>query len=203
MWPMKYTLRWLTSKSLSLWWIYIVGTKQRAHNLFLNLWMLMKQYFLHLFLFLYLQFTMMEPKRTWWVWLEPSLSCMMVRMTLHFLCCVRLWLLNHHLKLSKIRLDKAQNVWDITLFPLLLFTQDNPYNIPVCVWLEETYPQSAPICYVRPTREMMVLRGKYISSNGEVMLPYLEEWKHVRIETLSCNLRQDWMQKKKETMTSE
>ncbi|XP_030281630.1 tumor susceptibility gene 101 protein [Sparus aurata] len=62
---------------------------------------------------------------------------------------------------------------------------DNPYNIPVCVWLEETYPQSAPICYVRPTREMMVLRGKYISSNGEVMLPYLEEWKHGNCDLVS------------------
>ncbi|AWP08714.1 putative tumor susceptibility 101 protein-like isoform 2 [Scophthalmus maximus] len=54
---------------------------------------------------------------------------------------------------------------------------DETYNIPICLWLEENYPQSAPICYVRPTREMVILRGDYTSSNGQVQLPYLEEWK--------------------------
>ncbi|XP_073327845.1 tumor susceptibility gene 101 protein [Pagrus major] len=63
--------------------------------------------------------------------------------------------------------------------------QDKTYNIPVCVWLQETYPQSAPICYVRPTTEMMVVRGKYVSSNGEVMLPYLEEWKSGECDLVS------------------
>ncbi|KAL7402246.1 hypothetical protein ABVT39_011872 [Epinephelus coioides] len=53
---------------------------------------------------------------------------------------------------------------------------DKTYNIPVCLWIEETYPQTAPICYVTPTREMMLISGKFISKNGEVMLPYLEEW---------------------------
>lgn len=57
-----------------------------------------------------------------------------------------------------------------------LFFQDNIYNIPIHVWIEETYPQTAPICYVRPTRDMMLVTGKYISSNTEVVLPYLQEW---------------------------
>lgn len=70
--------------------------------------------------------------------------------------------------------------------PPLVLIQDKTYNIPVCLWIEESYPQTAPICYVRPTREMMILRGEYISSNGEIQLPYLEEWKNVRIEPLSC-----------------
>lgn len=77
---------------------------------------------------------------------------------------------------------------EITLW--LVFTQDETYNIPICLWLEENYPQSAPICYVRPTREMVILRGDYTSSNGQVQLPYLEEWKSVRTETLSYILRQ-------------
>lgn len=59
-------------------------------------------------------------------------------------------------------------------------TQDKTYNIPVCLWLEESYPQTAPLCYVTPTREMKVLRGKFMSTNGEVTLPYLNEWKKVR-----------------------
>ncbi|XP_026221272.1 UEV domain-containing protein [Anabas testudineus] len=57
----------------------------------------------------------------------------------------------------------------------VMFT-DNIYNIPICVWIEESYPQTAPICYVRPTCDMMLITGKYISSNAEVVLPYLEEW---------------------------
>ncbi|XP_056243506.1 tumor susceptibility gene 101 protein [Seriola aureovittata] len=55
---------------------------------------------------------------------------------------------------------------------------DKTYNIPICLWIEESYPQTAPICYIRPTREMMIVRGKFISSNGEVEMPYLEEWKN-------------------------
>uniref|UniRef100_A0A672FYF4 Zgc:123278 n=1 Tax=Salarias fasciatus TaxID=181472 RepID=A0A672FYF4_SALFA len=54
------------------------------------------------------------------------------------------------------------------------------YNIPISLWIEDNYPQTAPICYVRPTREMMVLRGKFVSSNGEILLPYLEDWSNVR-----------------------
>lgn len=59
------------------------------------------------------------------------------------------------------------------------------YNIPVCLWIEENYPQTAPICYVKPTREMIVLRGNYISSNGEVLLPYLQHWKKDECDLVS------------------
>ncbi|XP_038561747.1 tumor susceptibility gene 101 protein [Micropterus salmoides] len=62
---------------------------------------------------------------------------------------------------------------------------DHTYNIPVCLWIEETYPETAPICYVRPSPEMMIIRGKYISSDGEVMLPYLEEWKNGECDLVS------------------
>lgn len=77
------------------------------------------------------------------------------------------------------------------LFPSVLL-QDNIYNVPICVWIEEMYPQTAPICYVRPTCDMMLVTGKYISSNAEVVLPYLEEW-NVRIETSSCILSPGYM----------
>lgn len=63
--------------------------------------------------------------------------------------------------------------------------RDVAYNIPVCLWIEEKYPQTAPICYVRPTQGMMVLRGKYISSSGEVILPYLDEWKNGECDLMS------------------
>ncbi|XP_036007398.1 tumor susceptibility gene 101 protein [Fundulus heteroclitus] len=54
---------------------------------------------------------------------------------------------------------------------------DKTYNIPVCVWIEPSYPKAAPMCYVRPTREMMIVKGKYISSDGKVEMPYLKDWK--------------------------
>ncbi|CAL8260461.1 unnamed protein product [Merluccius merluccius] len=53
---------------------------------------------------------------------------------------------------------------------------DKSYNIPVCVWLDDSYPLTAPLCYVKPTPEMMTIRGKHVDSNGEVTLPYLQEW---------------------------
>lgn len=56
---------------------------------------------------------------------------------------------------------------------------EQSYNIPVSVWLEENYPQSAPICYVTPSRDMMLLRGTYISMDSVVTFPYLDEWKAV------------------------
>ncbi|XP_056273628.1 tumor susceptibility gene 101 protein isoform X2 [Pseudoliparis swirei] len=59
------------------------------------------------------------------------------------------------------------------------------YNIPVCLWIEESYPHTAPICYVRPSCERIVLSGKYISSNYEILLPYLEEWKNGECDLLS------------------
>ncbi|XP_016888823.1 tumor susceptibility gene 101 protein isoform X1 [Cynoglossus semilaevis] len=76
----------------------------------------------------------------------------------------------------------AKNLMSLT-GTLPVIYNDKTYNIPVCTWIEESYPQTAPICYVRPTREMLIVKGKYVSSNGEVELPYLEEWNKRK-----CNL---------------
>ncbi|MEQ2262622.1 hypothetical protein XENORESO_017528, partial [Xenotaenia resolanae] len=59
------------------------------------------------------------------------------------------------------------------------------YNIPICVWIEPNYPNAAPMCYVRPTREMMIVRGKYISNDGEVKMPYLNDWKKDKCDLFS------------------
>ncbi|KAJ0029659.1 hypothetical protein NQD34_004656 [Periophthalmus magnuspinnatus] len=59
------------------------------------------------------------------------------------------------------------------------------YNTPLSVWLEESYPQSAPIVFVQPTKEMMIVKRTFVSSNGEVQLPYLEEWKQGECDLLS------------------
>lgn len=50
------------------------------------------------------------------------------------------------------------------------------YNIPVCIWLMDTHPQNAPLCFVKPTLDMSIKVSKYVDSNGKVYLPYLHEW---------------------------
>lgn len=50
------------------------------------------------------------------------------------------------------------------------------YNIPVCIWLMDTHPQNAPLCFVKPTEYMSIKISKYVDSNGKVYLPYLHEW---------------------------
>ncbi|XP_061101352.1 tumor susceptibility gene 101 protein-like [Conger conger] len=54
----------------------------------------------------------------------------------------------------------------------------NIYNIPVCLWLLDSYPYNPPICFVKPTSAMMIKTGKHIDANGKIYLPYLHEWKH-------------------------
>ncbi|CAG5958250.1 tumor susceptibility gene 101 protein [Menidia menidia] len=69
----------------------------------------------------------------------------------------------------------AKNMMSLTgTVPVVI--SDRTYNIPISLWIEENYPLVPPVCYVNPTREMMIVRGKYISSNGEVQLPYLDSW---------------------------
>lgn len=50
------------------------------------------------------------------------------------------------------------------------------YNIPVSIWLMDTHPQNAPLCFVKPTSDMSIKVSKYVDTNGKVYLPYLHEW---------------------------
>ncbi|XP_073724393.1 uncharacterized protein [Misgurnus anguillicaudatus] len=54
----------------------------------------------------------------------------------------------------------------------------NVYNIPVCLWLLDTYPHNPPICFVKPTSTMMIKTGKQIDAHGKIFLSYMHEWKH-------------------------
>ncbi|XP_041852147.1 tumor susceptibility gene 101 protein isoform X1 [Melanotaenia boesemani] len=69
--------------------------------------------------------------------------------------------------------------------PYCFILQDKTYNIPICLWFEEEYPQAAPICFVQPTREMMILKGKHVSNSGKIRLPYLEDWKNGECDLVS------------------
>ncbi|XP_075228812.1 tumor susceptibility gene 101 isoform X2 [Lycorma delicatula] len=50
------------------------------------------------------------------------------------------------------------------------------YNIPVCIWLMDTHPNNAPICYVRPTPEMSIKISCFVDQSGKIYLPYLHDW---------------------------
>lgn len=50
------------------------------------------------------------------------------------------------------------------------------YNIPICIWLMDTHPQNAPLCFVKPTADMSIKVSIYVDNNGKIYLPYLHEW---------------------------
>ncbi|KAK2582025.1 hypothetical protein KPH14_002731 [Odynerus spinipes] len=50
------------------------------------------------------------------------------------------------------------------------------YNIPISIWLMDTHPNNAPICYVKPTADMNIKSSMYVDHNGKIYLPYLHDW---------------------------
>jgi len=52
------------------------------------------------------------------------------------------------------------------------------YNIPIAVWLLDTHPYNAPLCYVRPTQDMQIKTSKHVDTSGKIYLPYLHEWSY-------------------------
>lgn len=54
--------------------------------------------------------------------------------------------------------------------------QGNTYNIPVALYLWDTHPYYAPVCYVCPTSNMMLKESKTVDKQGRIYLPYLSDW---------------------------
>lgn len=52
----------------------------------------------------------------------------------------------------------------------------NVYHIPISIWVMDTHPNNAPMCYVNPTPEMNIKVGIYVDHNGKIYLPYLHDW---------------------------
>lgn len=55
------------------------------------------------------------------------------------------------------------------------------YNIPVCIWLMDTHPYNAPLCYVKPTSDMNIKVSIFVDQNGKIYLPYLHDWVPVSV----------------------
>ena len=58
---------------------------------------------------------------------------------------------------------------------------DHQYNIPIRVWLQKGYPKERPLIYVNPTADMAIASVGYLERDGKVDVPYLSEWKEVRL----------------------
>ena len=77
------------------------------------------------------------------------------------------------------------------------------YNIPVSLYLLDTHPYHAPLCYVKPTADMQVLKrktimkidglvwvkvSKHVDAAGKIYLPYLHEWAHPSSDLVGSKL---------------
>lgn len=58
------------------------------------------------------------------------------------------------------------------------------YNIPLSIFVLDTHPTHAPICYVRPTTEMQIKVSENVDRNGKVYMPYLHEWSSTQSDLL-------------------
>ncbi|XP_026282501.1 tumor susceptibility gene 101 protein isoform X2 [Frankliniella occidentalis] len=50
------------------------------------------------------------------------------------------------------------------------------YNIPVCIWIMDTHPNNAPLCYVKPTSDMVLKISRSTDHSGKIYLPQLHLW---------------------------
>ncbi|KAL8249345.1 hypothetical protein R6Q59_006213 [Mikania micrantha] len=55
--------------------------------------------------------------------------------------------------------------------------QNVTYNIPIVIWLIESYPRHPPLVFVNPTRDMVIKRQhSFVDPSGLVSIPYLQNW---------------------------
>lgn len=52
------------------------------------------------------------------------------------------------------------------------------YNFPVLLWLLDSFPFTPPICFLRPTANMVIREGKHVDAKGRIFLPGLHNWDH-------------------------
>lgn len=50
------------------------------------------------------------------------------------------------------------------------------YNIPIQLWLLDSFPFTPPICLLKPTSSMVIREGKHVDAKGRIHLPGLHSW---------------------------
>lgn len=63
--------------------------------------------------------------------------------------------------------------------------RDAVYNIPIGIFISDNHPHEAPICYVRPTKDMTIKTSRHVDGSGRVYLPYLSQWNRHTSDILS------------------
>ncbi|KAJ8390908.1 hypothetical protein AAFF_G00098280 [Aldrovandia affinis] len=56
--------------------------------------------------------------------------------------------------------------------------QGRSYNLPILLWLLDSFPFTPPICLLRPTSNMVIRDGKHVDAQGRMHLPTLHNWDH-------------------------
>lgn len=56
--------------------------------------------------------------------------------------------------------------------------QGRSYNLPILLWLLDSFPFTPPVCFLRPTSSMVIREGKHVDSKGRIHLPGLHTWDH-------------------------
>ncbi|XP_064202225.1 uncharacterized protein si:dkey-181m9.8 isoform X1 [Anguilla rostrata] len=58
-----------------------------------------------------------------------------------------------------------------------IWYEGNVYDIPICIWLHDTHPQSPPKCSLRPSVAMVINpKCSSVDARGHVHLPSLSAW---------------------------
>lgn len=63
--------------------------------------------------------------------------------------------------------------------------RNSNYNIPICIYINDLYPHVAPICYVRPTRDMTIKQSELVDGSGCIHHPYLTKWNKINSDIIS------------------
>ena len=54
--------------------------------------------------------------------------------------------------------------------------RNNNYKIPIAIWIPQDYPQSPPIVFVTPKKDMIVTQSRNVDPNGKCYHPNLANW---------------------------
>ncbi|GCB79938.1 hypothetical protein scyTo_0016068, partial [Scyliorhinus torazame] len=60
--------------------------------------------------------------------------------------------------------------------------QGHSYNIPIQIWILDSHPFGPPLCFLRPTSNMIIREGKHVDAQGRLYLPYLQHWSHPKTD---------------------
>ena len=64
--------------------------------------------------------------------------------------------------------------------------RNNNYKIPIAIWIPQDYPQSPPMVFVTPNKDMIVKQSRNVDANGKCYHPNLANWSHdVNVDLLN------------------